>query len=459
MSRLVLPSSNSVASRINWSNALSKKLIFAWKPGALGDLVYRNRFIVNSRNETITAFGKCTNPVGIGGKYLRTIVSASDDLALLYDDQIITLFGLFRQRTETNAGYGFLRANGSNTATWGIGLHGGSFDGPTAKLGSYSYIPTTADSTMVEKVHTVCIAGDGSRLDLYYDKNKVITNQAYTPTTPEYNNTLRTLLIGASSGSFGGSNTECYLALAFKGRISEDEYFDLEKNPWQLFTPQKRVIYFDGAGAGGATANAALPHISLLAAATTVSASANPSAALTVATLQPAIATASVSASRSTGLPFATLTAPNATASASSGVVANASLPHASLMVASASASGTLSATANTALPFATLQIASALAGVSSLASASLPHAVLFPAQASSTISALTLTADDIQAIADAVWGHSQALQCHTLMTEVWGRLGLDPAKPLITGANQISFGAIVMTMAEISNQVTVTRQ
>lgn len=44
-------------------------------------------------------------------------------------------------------------------------------------------------------------------------------------------------------------------------------------------------------------------------------------------------------------------------------------------------------------------------------------------------------------------------------LAEVWGRLGLDPSKPLVTGETQISFGDIVMAMAQAGNNVTVTRQ
>ena len=409
-------------------------------------------------DNTLTAQGKGVKGNGSTGHFYRSISVPSQAMWLLAVFKAETVSTALKipyslgSSTGDTAYTGICSGNGTannlraffrGTSTGGIAIAG-----PAPVAGNvYSclfVVPSAAENDAY-----LCVNGA-----FYNAQESASTDSGFTATF-SYETLLA--LKRTSTGQYSADTV--LLAGYGLGVIPQSLAQSLSANPWQLFTPQKRVIYFDGAGAGGATANAALPHISLLAAATTVSASANPSAALTVATLQPAIATASVSASRSTGLPFATLTAPNATASASSGVVANASLPHASLMVASASASGTLSATANTALPFATLQIASALAGVSSLASASLPHAVLFPAQASSTISALTLTADDIQAIADAVWGHSQALQCHTLMTEVWGRLGLDPAKPLITGANQISFGAIVMTMAEISNQVTVTRQ
>jgi hypothetical protein len=44
-------------------------------------------------------------------------------------------------------------------------------------------------------------------------------------------------------------------------------------------------------------------------------------------------------------------------------------------------------------------------------------------------------------------------------LAEAWGRLGLDPSKPLITGQTQITFGDIVMALAESGGAITLTRQ
>ncbi len=76
-----------------------------------------------------------------------------------------------------------------------------------------------------------------------------------------------------------------------------------------------------------------------------------------------------------------------------------------------------------------------------------------------STTSTGTLDPATIAAIADAVWAHSSAVQIEARLTEAWGRLGLDPANPLISGQTEISFGAIVMAMTGDESQTTVTRQ
>ena len=60
--------------------------------------------------------------------------------------------------------------------------------------------------------------------------------------------------------------------------------------------------------------------------------------------------------------------------------------------------------------------------------------------------------------VADAVWLHNTGAVIATRLAEAWGRLGLDPNKPLITGHTQISFGDIVMALTGYINSATVTR-
>lgn len=65
----------------------------------------------------------------------------------------------------------------------------------------------------------------------------------------------------------------------------------------------------------------------------------------------------------------------------------------------------------------------------------------------------------DPSAIAAAVWNHATGAAVAVRLAEAWGRLGLDPSKPLITGQTQISFGDIVMALTESGSNVTLTRQ
>jgi hypothetical protein len=57
------------------------------------------------------------------------------------------------------------------------------------------------------------------------------------------------------------------------------------------------------------------------------------------------------------------------------------------------------------------------------------------------------------------VWQHTTGAAVATRLAEAWGRLGLDPSKPLVTGQTQITFGDIVMAMTGDQNSSTVTRQ
>jgi hypothetical protein len=59
---------------------------------------------------------------------------------------------------------------------------------------------------------------------------------------------------------------------------------------------------------------------------------------------------------------------------------------------------------------------------------------------------------------AAAVWANATGAAVATRLAEAWGRLGLDPSKPLITGTTEISFGAIVMAMTGDETSTTVTR-
>jgi hypothetical protein len=70
-----------------------------------------------------------------------------------------------------------------------------------------------------------------------------------------------------------------------------------------------------------------------------------------------------------------------------------------------------------------------------------------------------TLNSADLYLISNAVWAHASGVAVERMLLETWGRLGLDPSNPLITGTTSISFGDIVMAMTEATGSVTLTRQ
>jgi len=61
--------------------------------------------------------------------------------------------------------------------------------------------------------------------------------------------------------------------------------------------------------------------------------------------------------------------------------------------------------------------------------------------------------------IAAAVWANTTGAAVATRLAEAWGRLGLNPSAPLVTGTTSISFGDIVMAMTGDATSTTVTRQ
>jgi len=77
-------------------------------------------------------------------------------------------------------------------------------------------------------------------------------------------------------------------------------------------------------------------------------------------------------------------------------------------------------------------------------------------AYATTAIGGSGVTADQV---AEAVWAHTTGDAVATRLAEAWGRLGLDPSKPLISGQTEISFGAIVMALSGNETSSTLTRQ
>lgn len=85
---------------------------------------------------------------------------------------------------------------------------------------------------------------------------------------------------------------------------------------------------------------------------------------------------------------------------------------------------------------------------------------VLVLASAASTITAASgsTLAPTAEQNATAVWNHTAGAQIAARMAEAWGRLGLDPGKPLVTNQTTITFGDIVMTLSGDATSTTVTR-
>jgi hypothetical protein len=81
-------------------------------------------------------------------------------------------------------------------------------------------------------------------------------------------------------------------------------------------------------------------------------------------------------------------------------------------------------------------------------------------ASVSSRLAGVAYTASPASAdIAEAVWANPAGAEVAIRLAEAWGRLGLDPSKPLNTGQTSITFGQIVMALTGDTSNTTVTRQ
>lgn len=75
-----------------------------------------------------------------------------------------------------------------------------------------------------------------------------------------------------------------------------------------------------------------------------------------------------------------------------------------------------------------------------------------------SAMTVSTAALQNPQLAAESVWAHASGAQMITRLTEAWGRLGLDPSKPLVTGQTSITFGDIAMALTGNATSTTVTR-
>lgn len=64
-----------------------------------------------------------------------------------------------------------------------------------------------------------------------------------------------------------------------------------------------------------------------------------------------------------------------------------------------------------------------------------------------------------LEQIGSAVWANATGAAVAARLAEAWGRLGLDPSAPLVTGETSITFGDIALALSQAGSAVTLTRQ
>ena len=126
-----------VAVSIDWSNPLTRGLLFAVIPG-------NKRNIVDGVRLSGTTFTAPTlgarkhGAVLTAGSYEYPEPANSSAPEAKFDLALGTAMMYGAQDATQNADLCFSRGNGSSAASWGVGLHGGSANGASTIFGSYS---------------------------------------------------------------------------------------------------------------------------------------------------------------------------------------------------------------------------------------------------------------------------------------------------------------------------------
>jgi hypothetical protein len=223
--------------RINWANPITKGLRFAALPNVPVNLV-DGVPLTPTANDVSTVVKKAGKALTGSGSYSYPApVNASSPAAQLFDTTTLSLLLVAQQDTKANSNFAFVRGNGSSAPLWGVGLHGGSFNGPYVQVGTYSYSPLSTDQwDTTTTSRTVVVTADGSTAKVWED-GTFVNSGSYTATTPEYNTAFfRQVLFGAGGPQNMASQTvRPSLALMWGRPLSSAEVASLSANPWQVF--------------------------------------------------------------------------------------------------------------------------------------------------------------------------------------------------------------------------------
>lgn len=216
---------------IDWSNPITLGLVFAYNVAA-GIEAVTGKPLHNTAGgaRTLGLAGIATNPFY---GYQNEPANSSDPLALRYDLTILTAAVFAKQDAVENANVIFCRGNGSSTPGWGIGLHGGSYNGPFFSVGTYTNLVPLGSGVTTDKYHLVTMSLDGSNLYGYWDGNAVLTT-SYSGQAYQYGGGNRALIVGRN-GQLQANQTHGALFLLWNRILSNKEHAVLGANPWQVF--------------------------------------------------------------------------------------------------------------------------------------------------------------------------------------------------------------------------------
>lgn len=244
------------AARINWSSPLSRGLIGAFLPDSPVNLVDGEFMYQDWLPPTVGVRGQSGGRVLKGGIYTYQPSSVTFPYGYKFDLTTGAALIVASQSSAQNSNIGIGRASSSGTQYWGIGLHGGSFNGAYGAWGTFNFTPSTSGVSTLQK-RTVVINADGSTATLYMDGG-MVSSGAYT--MPAYDSSVRNRCFAFGSTAAGQTSNaatiEPSLGLVWNRPLSPYEVAQLTENPWQIFESQQRkrlIVDFGSAPTTGWT--------------------------------------------------------------------------------------------------------------------------------------------------------------------------------------------------------------
>lgn len=226
---------------IDWSNPLTRGLRFAATPLDTCNLVDGQRLTLESPAD----YGVAARPAGMSvvGSQMRgpEHTSSSTREALLYDVPVLTALVVASQDAATNSESVFGRGNGSPGEAWNLGLHGGSFNGGNAQLGTFAYGGRIGGPSTLQPL-VVLLRGDGATAQVY-ENGTLAVSGSYTAPVYEYGLSYHRMNFGAINIRTGvASPTKPALGLMWGRFLSDAEVLAISLNPWQIFAWVRRVF-------------------------------------------------------------------------------------------------------------------------------------------------------------------------------------------------------------------------
>jgi hypothetical protein len=227
---------------IDWSNPLTSGLIGAFLPESPINFVDGEQMFQDWLPPTIGVRSQSGGKVISDGLYTYQPPSPTFPYGYKFDLTTGAALIVASQREVQNNNIALGRAVSSGSQNWGIGLHGGSFNGAYGTWGTFSFTPSTSGVSTLQK-RTVIINADGSTATLYMD-GEVISSGAYT--MPAYDSSFRGRCFGFGSslvGFGGGGNPRIQpsVGLVWNRPLTANEVALLTANPWQVFRSPKRA--------------------------------------------------------------------------------------------------------------------------------------------------------------------------------------------------------------------------